>query len=287
MSAPTRLTADDALPLTCTRAGTCCHGKEVWLNPWELACLAAARGVAADDFRTQHTEAGGIRLSFSGAPGWNGLPACSQYDSARGCVVHTGRPLACRLYPLGRERRGARVTYLHEGRRFPCLAGCPQVVALPLVRVADYLAGQDVAPGEAVQDAYLEVMQDLADGALVLVIDGGLAAAGDALVLPRWRALAKAGDGQRAEAIPAAWLDLLTVPGLRAGAPMAFVQRHRELLQERAQQDFAGLHEAAALREAAALMLGLALHLGRSLGCATAPLAAGWIATAAEHGAVG
>ncbi len=287
MSATTRLAAHDALPLTCTRAGTCCHGKQVWLNPWELARLAAARAVAAADFRAQHTEAGGIRLRFAGAPGWNGLPACSQYEPARGCVAHAGRPLACRLYPLGRERRGSRVTYIHEGRRFPCLAGCPQVTDLPRLTVGDYLAGQDVAAGESVQDAYLDVMQDLADGALVLVIDGGLAAAGDALVLPRWRSVAKASDEQRAAAIPAAWLDLLTVPELDPGAPAAFVQAHRGLLQERAQLDFAGLRDAAALRDAATLMLALALHLGRSLGCTTAPLAAGWIATAVEHGAKG
>ncbi len=46
MVVTTKLTLTDELPLTCTRSGTCCHGKTVRLNPWELAHLAEAKGLS-------------------------------------------------------------------------------------------------------------------------------------------------------------------------------------------------------------------------------------------------
>jgi uncharacterized protein len=104
MSSNTSVSAGDRLPLTCSRSGTCCHDKMVWLNPWELSCLAHAKGIVAREFRDRFCEFGGIRLRFDGPPGWQGLPACSQFIPGAGCSVHPGRPLACRLYPLGRQR---------------------------------------------------------------------------------------------------------------------------------------------------------------------------------------
>jgi Fe-S-cluster containining protein len=286
-SSGTTLTLADRLPLTCSRAGTCCHGKMVWLNPWELATLATAAGLPAADFRARFTEFGGIRLRFDGAPGWKGLPACSQYDPAAGCRVHAGRPLACRLYPLGRELRGKEAHYVHDGLRFPCLEGCPEVVDLPHLTVADYLAGQQVTLGEAAQDAYLELMQRLADGAFVLLIESGLAASGDRETLRRWRALGRLHPAGRAEALPAAWLDLLVLPGLDhlLGDPRAFAAAHHDRLQREAQGAFASLGSAPALVEASATMMGLALHLGRGLGTDPEQLADRWIATAKKHGA--
>jgi Fe-S-cluster containining protein len=115
MSVTTKLTRTDILPLTCSRSGTCCHGKAVWLNPWELACLAEAKRLTPRAFRDQYCDHGGIRLRFDGAPGWKQLPACSQYVPDLGCTVHSGRPLACRLYPLGRQRQGDELYYLYQG----------------------------------------------------------------------------------------------------------------------------------------------------------------------------
>lgn len=284
----TTLVPADRLPLTCTRAGTCCHGKMVWLNPWELATLAAEARLPAAEFRARFTEFGGIRLRFDGAPGWKGLPACSQYDPAAGCRVHAGRPLACRLYPLGRELRGKEAHYVHDGLRFPCLEGCPEVVDLPHLTVAEYLAGQQVALGEAAQDAYLELMQRLADGAFVLLIESGLAASGDRETLRRWRALGRMHPGERAKALPAAWLERLVLPGLAEGLrgdPHAFAAAHHDQLQRAAQEAFASLGSPAALVEASATMMALALHLGRGLGTDPAQLADRWIATAKKHGA--
>jgi len=285
--AATALRAGDRLPLTCTRSGTCCHGKQVWLNPWELACLAAAKGVDARAFRDRHTDFGGIRLRFDGGPGWRQLPTCSQYDPASGCTVHGGRPLACRLYPLGREREGEAVRYLHEGKRFPCLDGCPDVIKLPHLTVGAYLAGQDVAAGEAAQDAYLEVVRELADGAFVLLLESGLAASGDRRTLRRWRELGRMAPAQRAAAVPGEWLDQMLLPSVAAplDQPHAFAREHAGLMQVRAQAGFASLADADALHAASSLMMALALHLAQGLGCIPAQLATRWVATAKEHGA--
>jgi len=284
----TALNDDDSLPLTCTRAGTCCHGKEVWLNPWELSALAASRGLAVAEFRAAHTDAGGIRLRFDGAPGWRGLPACSQYDApTRGCRAYAGRPLACRLYPLGRERQGDQVRYVHDGRRFPCLDGCPEVRGLPELRVRDYVAGQDASIAERAQDAYLEVVQDLGEAALVLLIDSGLATSGDTAVLPRWRRLGRLSADQRASEIPTPWLDaLMQAPPGDLADPTAYAMAHRAALAERLGH-FTVLTDHGALRDAATLAMAMALHLAQGVGAEPAPLATRWIAVAQRHGAGG
>jgi Fe-S-cluster containining protein len=284
----TALALDAKLPLTCSRSGTCCHGKAIWLNPWEVARLATGRGIPARDFRRHFTVDGGIRLRVDGPPGWLKLPACSQYDPASGCSVHAHRPLACRLYPLGRRRQGGAVGYIHEGRDFPCLFGCPEVQDLPRLTVADYLAGQQVTAGEQAQDAYLEVMQDLAEGALVLLLDSGLAASGDREVLPRWSRIAALDHEGRAASLPADWFDALTIPdGLACDDAAAYVQTHRERMQGKAQAAFGAAGTPAALRDASVLMMTLSLHLGAALGIQVTQLVERWTAIARQHGAQG
>lgn len=292
MSVPfTRVGLDDHLPLTCSRGGTCCHGNRIGLNPWELARLAAARGLSPVDFRERFSAEGGTVLAFDGPRDGRGLAACSQYgarldDATPGCVVHAARPLACRLYPLGRRQQGGHTGYVHLGKTFPCLAGCPAVATLPLRTVAETLASQDVAPAEAAHDAYLEVMQHLADAALVLLIDSGLAATGDRLTLRRWRKLGQGDAALRVRTLGPTWLDRLTVPALEVSlAPAAFVAAHHEALQTAAQAELGSLSEAEPIREASVLMMAMALHLGRALGAESAPLASHWIDTARSHGA--
>jgi Fe-S-cluster containining protein len=287
MTITTVVAMSDRLPLTCTRSGTCCHGKMVWLNPWELSCLAQAKEIDARLFRDQFCEFGGIRLRFDGPPGWKGLPACSQFIPGSGCSVHPGRPLACRLYPLGRQLHGTDVNYIHDGKTFPCLTGCAEVVNLPHMTVAEYLAGQAVGPGQAAQDAYLELMQHLADGAFVLLLESGLAASGDQKTLRGWRQLSKAHPKDRAARIPAEWMDRLTLPGLEhlRDDPTAFAAAHHQQLQTAAQTAFANLTTKDGLREAACLMMALSLHLAHGLGSDVEHLADRWISTAKKHGA--
>jgi Fe-S-cluster containining protein len=286
-STTTHLALTDSLPLTCTRAGTCCHGKMVWLNPWELARLAGAKGLAPRLFRDRYCEFGGIRLRFDNPPGWKGLAACSQYVPDCGCSVHGGRPLACRLYPLGRQLQGEAHHYIHRGTCFPCLEGCPEVVDLPHLTVAEYLAGQDVMSGETAQDEYLELMQRLADGAFALLLESGLAASGDRLTLRLWRELGKTDPELMVKRVGPEWIDRLMAPDIRFGLddPAAFTRGHHDMLQAHAQTLFGNLSDGAALREASAIMMGLALHLACGLGANPAELAGQWIVTAKKLGA--
>ncbi len=288
MSVTTTLTLTDNLPLTCSRSGTCCHGKTVWLNPWELACLAEAKGLTPRQFRDQYCDFGGIQLRFDGAPGWRQLPACSQYVHDVGCGVHVGRPLACRLYPLGRQRQGEELHYLYQGSDFPCVEGCPEVLDLPHLSVAAYIEGQAVKRFEVAQDEYLEVMQNLADSAFAFLLESGLAESGDRRTLRLWREMGREKPEQLQGRLGPEWIDLLMLPEVTDGLhdPAAFSRGHLDLLLLKAQGSFGTLDNVIDFRKASGCLMGLALHLGRGLGANPAQLAEHWIKTAKEHGAL-
>lgn len=287
----TRLALTDSLPLTCSRDGACCHGNRVCLNPWELACLATAKGLKPFDFRDRYCEFGGIRLRFDitadSATVWKGLPECNMYVPDCGCSVYGSRPLVCRLYPFGRMRTGNELQYMHQGKNFPCVVSCPAVLNLPYQTVANYLLGQEVMAGEIAQDNYLEIMQQLADYAFILLLESGLASSGDQLTLRLWRKLGKNDPEQLAKYIGTEWINHLMLPdiGDLLNDPAAFACRHSEMLESQFQVSFSNLSDFAAIREASGLMMGLALHLGCGLGANPAELAEHWIVTAKELGA--
>jgi len=279
----TLLSLEDQLPLTCTRAGTCCHGKEIWINPWEIHCLAEARKLSARDFRDQHTVNGGMRLRFDGPAGWNNLPACSQYDATMGCLAHKGRPLACRLFPLGRRIHLNQISYFHEGNLFPCISGCPEVNDLPLVSVGDYLSSQKTTNSESAHDAYLELAQILADDALHLFLDSGLATCQKREeTLDGWRDWGAMSDQFRAEAMGESWYDELTIPRFNTSLadPIALVQDHGVQLETKIELEGATIKSLADLDHLCCLVMGLSLHLSTGLGLSSTQMAKHWIETA-------
>lgn len=282
-----KLSLQDTLPLTCTRTGTCCHGKLVLLNPWELVCLAREKKITPREFRDLYTELGGIRLRFNGKAGWKNQPACSQYIDNFGCSVHAGRPLACRLYPLGRQIQSEEVHYIFQGTEFPCLDGCSEVINLPHLRVGEYLKGQVTDKFEKAQDEYLDLMQNLAEIALVLLLDTGLAQSGDKETLPVWRKMGVELPQILAEGLGNEWMDYLMLPEISGDLedPVSFAQKHNDLLQRKAQEKFGTLQTNRELHEASVLMMGAALHLARGLGADPKALAEHWIETAKSHGA--
>ena len=283
----TKLSLEDKLPLTCSRRGTCCHGNLVMLNPWELACLAREKKVSPREFRDQYCESGGIRLRFNGKAGWRDKKACSQYVDNFGCSVHVGRPLACRLFPLGRQIQSESFSYMYQGNVFPCLDGCPEVTGLEQLTVAEYLKGQQTEAFEMAQNEYLQLMQSLADIAFELLLDTGLAEAGDTKTLPLWRKMANKDPEMLANTIGSEWIDSLTVPEIPVDTddPVLFVQKHRDLLLLKAQEQFGTLQTMHEVHKASVLTMGLTLHLARSLGANPETLAEHWIDTAKKHGA--
>ncbi len=80
---------------------------------------------------------------------------------------------------------------MYQGRDFPCLDGCPEVLDLPQLSVAAYIEGQATKRFEVAQDEYLELMQNLADSAFALLLESGLAESGDRQTLRLWREMGK------------------------------------------------------------------------------------------------
>lgn len=249
--------------------------------------LAVAKGISPEEFRKKHTRSAGIVLLFNGNPNHTGKPSCSLYADGLGCSVHPFRPLACRLFPLGRQIQNGTTQYMHEGLEFPCLKECPEVLGLPKLTVEEYLIGQETSAFEQAQDAYLEIMQNLADVAFELLLDTGLAESGDTQTLASWRKLGAMDAVALGEQIPAQWLDLLVIPDLQVQSEdvLNFVQGHQELLNTKIQELSETLSTLDAVREAAILMMALALFLSHSIGADSEGLSEHWIEIAKSHGA--
>jgi len=283
----TKLSNQSILPLTCSRSGTCCFGKVVMLNPWELFSFSKEKKITPREFRDLYCEFGGIRLKFNGATDNKGQNACSQYVDGFGCSVHLGRPLACRLYPLGRQIQKNEAHYIYQGDQFPCLNDCAEVLELPKLSVGEYLKGQEADLYEKAQDEYLKVMQNIADIAFELLLDSGLATSGDQLTLPLWRKMANELPAELSNRIGQDWIDALMLPAITKEIedPILFAQQHNELLLLKAQEQFGGLTTIQEFHDASVLIMGVALHFARGLGADQKTIAEHWITTAKQHGA--
>lgn len=266
------------LPLTCTRKGTCCHGNQVMLNPWELHRLAFEKQISVREFRDLYCDWNGILLKFNGEKDHRGKSACDQYIADFGCSLHEARPLACRLFPIGRQIQNETIQYIFQGETFPCLNGCTEVNELPKLTVESYLNGQQTSLFEQAQDEYLEVIQNIADIALMLLLDTSLAASGDTQTRIEWRKMGAETPAQIAQRIGEKWLDLLTLPNIlfSAESPKAFILAHQELLQENAQNQIDTLTNFQEIREFAIQMMALALFLGKAIGADVKSLAEMW-----------
>jgi uncharacterized protein len=81
----------------CNRCGLCCRDKVITLSPYDVIRIARAAKVSTGTAVADYTMRRGSLLRF--------LPdgRCAGLKGPR-CTIHPGRPLACRLYPLGLER---------------------------------------------------------------------------------------------------------------------------------------------------------------------------------------
>lgn len=283
----TPLNRESKLPLTCSRSGSCCHGNRVRLNPWELRQLADAKGLSVGEFQEQFTRDGGIFLRFDGKTNKSGRKACNMYLDDSGCSVHPSRPLACRLFPLGRVIQHGKANYMHPGKTFPCLSECAEVLDLPKMTVESYLSGQDTELFEQAQDAYLEVMQNLADIALTLLLDTGLVEHKEFQVLLSWKQLGMETPAVLAGKIGEAWLQRLLQPNLSMDPldPGTFIQAQNELLLQDAQILCDRLTSVEEIFDASNQMMAMALFIAHAVGADVCGLSEWWIQIAMENGA--
>lgn len=268
----------DYLPLTCSRKGTCCHGNQVFLNPWELRRLATEKQLDVRDFSAQFCDWKGIRLKFDGLPDHRNKKACNLYIPDAGCSIHEARPLACRLFPLGRQVQAGEVTYVYQGNQFPCLDGCSEVNQLPFLTVEAYLKGQQVATFEQAQDAYLEMMQNLADVACMLFFDTGLAQSGDTQTRVAWRKMGEESVPQLSERIGEHWFETLIYPSIpwNPANPKAFIEQHEAYFFEKMQVRIDQLTTFTEIRDFSIVTMAFALLIGKSIGADVKALAEMW-----------
>jgi len=204
-----------------------------------------------------------------------------------GCSVHQGRPLACRLYPLGRQIQFDKAHYIFEGKQFPCLTDCADVLELPKLSVGDYIKGQGASSFEKAQDEYLIIMQNIADIGFELLLDSGLSESGDTKTLAAWREMGNELPEVLKKRIGTEWIDFLMIPSISNNIenPVAFAQKHNKFLLQKAQDQFGGLQTLEEVQKASVLIIGVALHLSRGLGADTKGIAEHWIEIAKSHGA--
>ncbi len=283
----TKLNLDSKLPLTCSRLGTCCHGNQVLLNAWELSLMAKEKQITPRKFRDLYCELGGMRLKFNGSTDIRGKKSCSQYIDGFGCSVHIARPLACRLFPLGRQIQNNNVHYIHQGKTFPCLDGCAGVEHLPYLSVEKYLNSQITDQHEKAQDAYLEIMQNLADIAFELLLDSGLSDSGDTQTLRVWRVMGQESTEDLKKRLGDDWIDHLVIPEIIEVTknPLNFAQKHYELLQLEIQYAFGSIQTLEKCHEASVKVMGIAIYLARAIGTDVNALTQHWIDTAKQYGA--
>lgn len=86
-----------AFSYQCNACGRCCHDQVITLSPYDVIRIARAWGISTGETVQRYTLRRGSILRFTVEGG------CAALEGAR-CAIHCGRPLACRLYPLGLER---------------------------------------------------------------------------------------------------------------------------------------------------------------------------------------
>ncbi len=273
----------DKLPLSCSRKGTCCFGKQVVLNPWEIATLSETKGMSVDEFTTQYCELGGIKLGFDGKTMFNGNNSCNLYVDGFGCSLHSGRPLACRLYPIGRQLQRNQIRYIYEGQAFPCLKDCPEVNQLPFMSVEAYLIDQQVAEFEKAQDLYLELVQEIADIAFALILDSGLNITQRKEGIENWSKVNESAIQDLVTQLDSKWLSWVVKPNIASRKdPEYYLSEHRVFIQTHLQQNIAICSSPEQFITASTNAFSAALVLAYSLGVDYKELGKHWVNTARE-----
>lgn len=144
------LTRASAYSYTCNGCGRCCYDKRIHVNPYEIARIA-------EHFGTSTTEVIRMRVDVDSTLAVQADGACTFLEDGS-CTIHADRPLACRLYPLGRVVLHDETELFVEVVPHPSSAG----VYGDSGTVASYIAQQDVAPYIAAAREYRVILSEWA-----------------------------------------------------------------------------------------------------------------------------
>jgi uncharacterized protein len=132
--------AESKFSYVCNRCGLCCRDKVITLSPYDVIRIARAAAISTGAAVARYTMRRGSLLRF--------FPdgRCAALAGPR-CTIHPGRPLACRLYPLGLERApGADgAGYVERFVQLEPAAGSLGVYGAAGT-VAEFLEAQEAAP---------------------------------------------------------------------------------------------------------------------------------------------
>ncbi len=146
----------DLVGLSCGPGGcaaTCCkNGPPIVLNPYEISMICKESGRSYEDL-----------LDIVESERMNGLPLVMlprdpvcHFWTETGCRIYRARPLACRLFPLGRVFDNGRSHIVLPGRNI-----CAGLVPSPSRTLADYLKEQDTKTHIEMADRWIEFVTEM------------------------------------------------------------------------------------------------------------------------------
>ena len=150
----TTKTGDSVFSYQCHACNKCCHGKGIQINPYENMRLSSHLKITTTEFRLNYLN--GQLLKHK-----RNSNACI-FLGKNGCTVHKDRPLACRLYPLGRLRMENGKEFFTELMPHTDSAGEYGTAST----VDSYLKTQDVKPYLHAERVYLKLIQKMANSAM-------------------------------------------------------------------------------------------------------------------------
>lgn len=150
------LAESDLVQLSCGVYGctsNCCtKSAPIILNPYEIAMMCKESRISYEDLLdiVETDRARGFPLVMLPRD-----PSC-HFWTGRGCRIYGARPLACRLFPLGRVFDNGRSHIV-----LPELNVCSGLAPAPSKTVADYLRAQDTSTFIQMADRWIEFVTDI------------------------------------------------------------------------------------------------------------------------------
>ena len=130
----------------------CTKSAPIILNPYEIAMICKERSMSYEDLLdiVETDRAKGFPLVMLPRD-----PSC-HFWTGRGCSIYRARPLACRLYPLGRVFDHGRSHIV-----LPDLNVCSGLSSSPAKTVADYLREQDTEMLIQMADHWIDFVSEM------------------------------------------------------------------------------------------------------------------------------